>query len=73
MIVNIAKPPTGILGLFNLYVTLSRSSGQQSIWILRNFDEGFFHSPHDEYLLQEDECLEQLDEETMQAWTTVQV
>ncbi|KIJ12179.1 hypothetical protein PAXINDRAFT_59101, partial [Paxillus involutus ATCC 200175] len=28
MLVDIASPPSGVLNLFNLYVALSRSSGQ---------------------------------------------
>ncbi|KAF8833842.1 hypothetical protein BDN67DRAFT_916162 [Paxillus ammoniavirescens] len=28
VLVDIASPPSGVLNLFNLYVTLSRSSGQ---------------------------------------------
>ena len=68
---DIAKPPTGKLSLFNLYVALSRSSGRQTIRILRDFDEQIFRSPHDELLLKEDERLEQLDEDTKRAWTTI--
>ena len=71
MIVDIAKPPTGKLSLFNLYVALSRSSGRSTIQILRDFDEGMFKSPHDEFLLQEDARLEQLDTETCRAWMNV--
>lgn len=59
IIVNIAKPPTGKLSLFNLYIALSWSSGHQTIHILRDFDEQIFRSPHDEFLLKEDERLEQ--------------
>ncbi|KAJ7835566.1 hypothetical protein B0H14DRAFT_2363265, partial [Mycena olivaceomarginata] len=31
-LVDIVSPPTGKLTLFNLYVALSRSSGQQTIY-----------------------------------------
>ncbi|KAJ7936686.1 hypothetical protein B0H13DRAFT_1589367, partial [Mycena leptocephala] len=31
MLVSIAKPPTGTLSLFNLYVTLSGSSGWETL------------------------------------------
>ena len=39
VMVDITKPPTGKLSLFDLYVALSRSSGQKSIQILRDFHE----------------------------------
>ena len=38
VIIDIAKPPTGKLSLFNLYVALSRSSGRHTIHLLRDFD-----------------------------------
>ena len=38
VIIDIAKPPTGKLSLFNLYVTLSRSSSRHTIHLLRDFD-----------------------------------
>lgn len=71
VIIDIAKPPTGKLSLFNLYVALSRSSGRQMIRLLRDFDEQIFHSPHDEYLLQEDDRLERLNAETRRAWDVI--
>ena len=51
VIIDIAKPPTRKSSLFNLYVALSRSSGRQTIRLLRDFDEQIFRSPPDEYLL----------------------
>ncbi|KAH9929842.1 uncharacterized protein B0H18DRAFT_996488, partial [Fomitopsis serialis] len=50
----------GRLGLFNLYVALSRSSGRQTIHILREFDDHVFQGAHDEYryLPHKDERLE---------------
>jgi hypothetical protein len=42
VIVDIAKPPTGTLSLFNLYVALSRSSGRSTIILLRDFDQRMF-------------------------------
>ena len=39
VIVDIAKVPTGGLSLFNLYVALSRSHGQDTIRLLRDFDD----------------------------------
>ena len=71
VIIDIAKPPTGKLSLFNLYVALSRSSGRHTIRLLHDFDEHIFHSPHDEYLLQEDDRLEGLNVETRRAWDVI--
>jgi hypothetical protein len=34
VLIDIASLPSGTLNLFNLYVTLSRSSGWESIWLL---------------------------------------
>jgi hypothetical protein len=42
VIIDITKPPTGALDLFNLYVALSRSSGRESIRLLRDFDDELF-------------------------------
>ncbi|KAI6011526.1 hypothetical protein BKA83DRAFT_4382230 [Pisolithus microcarpus] len=39
VIVDISRPPMGGLNLFNLYVALSRSSGHETIRLLRDFDE----------------------------------
>ena len=69
--IDIAKPPTGKLSLFNLYVALSRSSGRHTIRLLHDFDEHIFHSPHDEYFLQEDDRLEGLNVETRRAWDVI--
>ncbi|KIM74491.1 hypothetical protein PILCRDRAFT_14391 [Piloderma croceum F 1598] len=51
VIVDIAKPPSGGLDLFNLYVALSRSSGHEMIWLLRDFDDQMFLKTHDVALL----------------------
>jgi hypothetical protein len=40
--VDIAKPPSGGLDLFNLYVALSRSLGCETIQLLHNFDDQMF-------------------------------
>jgi hypothetical protein len=64
VIVNIASPPTGTLTLFNLYVALSRSSGRNSIRLLRDFDDNLFKVGHDPALMMEDERLERLNEIT---------
>ncbi|KAI6096710.1 hypothetical protein F5141DRAFT_1151848 [Pisolithus sp. B1] len=39
VIVDIAKPPLGGLNLFNLYVALLRSSGRETIKLLRDFED----------------------------------
>ena len=39
VILDLAPPPTGKLSLFNLYLALSRSSGQQTIRLLQDFDK----------------------------------
>ncbi len=64
VIVDIASPPTGTLTLFNLYVALSRSSGRDTIRLLRGFDWHVFKKPHDIELLREDERLETMDAAT---------
>ena len=61
---HIATPPTGGLNLFNLYVALSRSSGRETIRLLKDFDDSLFEKQHDAALLQEDQRLEKLDRET---------
>jgi hypothetical protein len=72
IIVDIASPPHGTLSLFNLYVALSRSSGQDTIRILRNFDDNVIREKHDEELLAEDDRLELLNEKTKQWWNEMQ-
>ncbi|KAI6032557.1 hypothetical protein EDC04DRAFT_2707993 [Pisolithus marmoratus] len=69
VIVDIAKPPSGGLNLFNLYVTLSRSSGHQTIRLLRDFDDAIFLCSHTPELLAEDDHLAVLDKETITWWT----
>jgi hypothetical protein len=66
--VDIALPPTGKLSLFNLYVALSRSSGRETICLLRDFDDQLFMQAHDLMLLAEDDRLEDLDKRTMRWW-----
>ncbi|KAM6489660.1 hypothetical protein JOM56_014896, partial [Amanita muscaria] len=62
VIVDIANPPTGTLSLFNLYVALSRSSGRESIRLLRDFDDSVFKKRHDPELSGEDVRLQSLDQ-----------
>lgn len=68
VVVDIAKPPTGGLTLFNLYVALSRSSGRKTIRLLRDFDEQYFRQSHDTDLMQEDDRLEELNRLTLRWW-----
>ncbi|EUC56046.1 ATP-dependent DNA helicase PIF1, putative [Rhizoctonia solani AG-3 Rhs1AP] len=70
VIVDIAKPPSGSgLTLFNIYVALSRSSGRNTIRLLRDFDEDVMLQPLDEDLEREDSRLEKLDRETNAWWS----
>ncbi len=68
VIVDIASPPTGTLSLFNLYVALSRSSGRETIRLLRDFDDKLFMQTHDGELTVEDERLEALNMATYNWW-----
>lgn len=68
VLVDIGTPPTGTLSLFNLYVALSRSSGRESIRLLRDFDDALFLKGHDPVLLAEDDRLESLNESTKMWW-----
>ena len=68
VIVDIAKPPTGGLTLFNLYVALSWSSGRHTIRLLRDFDEHYFRQSHDMDLMEEDNRLEELNRLTLRWW-----
>ena len=51
MLVDIAKLPAGTLSLFNFYVALSRSSGRETICLLRDFDDMLFMKGHNPILL----------------------
>jgi hypothetical protein len=68
VIVDIARPPTGGLNLFNLYVALSCSSGRTSILLLRNFEPEMFQKNHISALMLEDDRLEHLNELTKIWW-----
>ncbi|KAJ6453999.1 hypothetical protein DFH09DRAFT_1298158 [Mycena vulgaris] len=60
--------PAGGLSLFNLYVALSRSSGRDTIRLLRDFDDEIYKKGHEPELLAEDDRLEGLNEDTSQWW-----
>jgi ATP-dependent exoDNAse (exonuclease V) alpha subunit len=64
VIVDITTSNGQKLSHFNLYVALSRSSGRNTIRILRDFDEKLFAQSLDPDLLTDDERLEGLDAET---------
>ncbi|KAF9781548.1 PIF1-like helicase-domain-containing protein [Thelephora terrestris] len=68
VVVDIASPPTSGLSLFNLYVALSRSSGRDTIRLLRDFDDSTFLQGHVPELLEEDERLGGLDVMTREWW-----
>lgn len=68
VIIDIAKPPSGKLDLFNLYVALSRSHGRHSVRLLRDFDDNIFLTSHDTQLMQEDDRLERLEVSTKSWW-----
>ncbi|TFY81855.1 hypothetical protein EWM64_g2158 [Hericium alpestre] len=69
VIVDIASPPSGKLSLFNLYVALSRSSGRDTIRLLRDFDDDKFLASHRPELAQEDDRLMRMDEATKEWWS----
>jgi ATP-dependent exoDNAse (exonuclease V) alpha subunit len=71
--VIIARPPSGKLDLFNLYVALSRSRGRHSVRLLRDFDDHIFLASHDTNLMQEDDRLERLDDVTKTWWQNMTV
>ncbi|KAG9075438.1 hypothetical protein FS749_012901, partial [Ceratobasidium sp. UAMH 11750] len=64
VIVDIAKPPTGGLTQFNAYVSMSRSQTREYLRLLRDFDDGLFAIKPDKSLLEEDQRLVKLNEET---------
>ncbi|KAJ8594168.1 hypothetical protein M405DRAFT_918806, partial [Rhizopogon salebrosus TDB-379] len=74
VLVDIATPPTGGLNLFNLYVALSRSSGRETIRLMRDFDQKHFQAAHTPELTREDDRLRIiLDEQTSEWWQALNV
>lgn len=69
VIVDLAKPPTGVLSSFGAYVALSRSRGRANIRLLREFDNKLFTTHPSEALRKENLRLEELDRQTTQLWT----
>ena len=72
VIIDIAPPPTSGLSLFNLYVSLSRSSGRETIRLLQDFDDEMFLQAHEPELIEEDERLEWMDLATKAWWDRMQ-
>ncbi|KAK7683381.1 hypothetical protein QCA50_013643 [Cerrena zonata] len=67
VIVDIAKPPGGNMTIFNLYVALSRSSGRDTIRLLRDFPDDLFQTPIPHELMEEDHRLRVLNAKTKAA------
>ncbi|KIN93990.1 hypothetical protein M404DRAFT_169455, partial [Pisolithus tinctorius Marx 270] len=67
-VMDISMLPSGQLTPFNAYVALSRSWGHDTIWLLRDFDVQLFTQHPSEYLWNEDECLDKMDERMKQWW-----
>ncbi|KIN93239.1 hypothetical protein M404DRAFT_171564 [Pisolithus tinctorius Marx 270] len=67
-IIDISMPPSGQLTPFNTYITLSRSQGRDMIQLLRDFDVRLFTQHPSEYLWNEDERLDKMDESTKLWW-----
>lgn len=67
-IVDIGRPPTGKITPFNAYVALSRSSGRDTIRLLRNFDETLFTNVPCHKLAAEDKRLQKLNAATMREY-----
>jgi hypothetical protein len=72
VIIDLAPPPTSGLPLFNLYVSLSRSSGRNTTRLLRDFEDEIFLQVHEPELTDQDERREQMDVATKQWWDKMQ-
>jgi ATP-dependent exoDNAse (exonuclease V) alpha subunit len=68
VIIDIAKPPSGALSPFSVYVALSRSRGRKTIRILRDFDPALFMQHPSEDLRVDMERLERLDQKTRETY-----
>jgi hypothetical protein len=66
--VDIASPPYGRLTPFNIYVALSRGTGQHNIQLLQDFDETLLQHHFCEHLRLEDQCLQALNKTTKKEW-----
>jgi hypothetical protein len=63
-ILDMKRPPTGWIGLENIYVMLSRISSWDDLAILRPFEESVLQRVPDERLTAYDEFLEQMHMDT---------
>jgi len=68
VIVDISKPPTGLLSPFSVYVALSRSRGRRTIRILRDFDPALLMHHPSEDLRSDMARMEHLDEQTKETY-----
>nr|VWO93936.1 Vacuolar protein sorting-associated protein 4 [Ganoderma boninense] len=72
VIVDIKRPPPpGGLSLFNLYVALSRSHGRDTLRVLREFEPELLLQKHEQALLDEDERLKRLNDDTKAWWESL--
>ncbi|PPQ92734.1 hypothetical protein CVT25_015701 [Psilocybe cyanescens] len=68
VIIDLAKPPTGSLSPFGVYVAMSRSRGRDTIRLLRPFDRKLFQHHPSEDLRKDMKRLEEINERTRDAW-----
>jgi hypothetical protein len=68
MVIDIARPPTGGLTPFNVYVALSRGTSRDRIRLLRDFEDKLFTQHPSEHLRREDSRLDKLRVETEWWW-----
>ncbi|KAF8594056.1 hypothetical protein BDV93DRAFT_502254 [Ceratobasidium sp. AG-I] len=73
VIVDIGKPPSGGITPFNAYVALSRSSGRDTIRLLRDFKDVLFTKVPCHKLVAEDERLRNLNASTFHAYTNKEI
>lgn len=72
VIVDLARPPSGNrLTNFNYYVALSRSSGRETIRLLRDLDISVLKQPQNMYLEREDGRLRELSQKTKEWWDSI--
>jgi len=64
VILDMKRPPTGQIGLENIYVMLSRMSSWDDLAILRPFEESVLQRVPDERLSVYDEFLKQMHRDT---------
>lgn len=67
-VVDIGRPPGGHFMPFNAYMAWSRSSGRETIRLLRDFDDKLFTTVLCMKLEAADRVFEQLDRQTREWW-----